>query len=60
MNKGIPMSKTFGGKRYEFYGSYGKSKSQAKSVAKGFRNGGDLARVVVIDGEPCVYVKRKR
>ena len=54
----IPLTKTFGGKRYTFHGSYG-TKRQADSTASEFRAGGDLARRVKIGGEYCVYVKRR-
>lgn len=59
MTKGdIPLRKTFNGKRYEFYGSYGSSKLNANNVANSFREGGDLARVTKIDNEYCLYVRR--
>lgn len=61
MGKGdIPLRKTFDGKRYNFYGSYGRRRGPADSTAKLFRAGGDLARVVKIGGEYCVYVNQTK
>jgi len=59
VKKGIPMTKTFDKKRYAFYGTY-ENKRRANTIVHAFRAGGDSARVTVIEGEPCVYVKRKR
>ena len=53
-----PMTKTFGGKRYEFYATYIK-KTRANTVAKNFRNGGEAARIVKdkATGQWALYVR---
>ena len=57
----MSMSKVFGGKRYQFYGTY-QRKAEAQKVARRFRDGGEPARVSKDSGtgQWAVYVRYGR
>ena len=61
MGLGKAIAKVFGGKRYQFYGTYHR-KSEAQRMAKRFRDGGEPARVGkdVGSGQWAVYVRYEK